>query len=128
MLRKTLFAACLLIASGSAMADRDGYVYGRVLTVEPSFSISIGGGRYNDGFRIQYETGGQRYWTHSDYRPRDVIYVPRPVYVRPVYYSNGYRGGDWHHRGWRDRDDHRDGWRGHGDGDGRDQGRGHDHD
>jgi hypothetical protein len=118
MLRKTLFAACLLVASGSAMADHNDYGYGRVVTVEPSVSISYSSGRYSDSTRILYQTGGSSYLPHCDYRPRDVIYAPRPVYVQPVYYNNYYRGG--HHRGWRDRDDWRDRGRGHG--------RGHDDD
>lgn len=121
MLRKILIASCLIIASGSALANHD-YVAGRVVRVEPSFSISFGGGRHHDGFRVLYESGGRQYWTHSDYRPRNVIYVPRPVYVEPVYYENyyagpGYRRGWSHHRhhegyGHR-RFEH--GWRGHHD-------------
>ncbi len=116
MLRKTLMAACLLIASGSAVAEHNNYGYGRAVTVEPSVSISYSSGRYNDSTRILYETGGSSYLPRCDYRPRDVIYAPRPVYVQPVYYNNYYRGGG-HHRDWHDRDD-RD--RGHG--------RGHDDD
>lgn len=112
MLRKTLTAAALLIASTSALAN-DGYVYGRVITVEPSFSISFGGGRHNDGYRVLYETGGEHYWTHSHIRPREVIYVPRPVYVQPVNYSSYSHGDDWRHHGGHGRKDHRSGWRDH---------------
>jgi hypothetical protein len=116
MLNKLLLAASLLIASGSALADRDDYVYGRVLSVEPSFSVSIGGGRYNDGFRYV--------------PPRDVIYLPRPVYAEPVYRSYYREDRDWDHRGWDhrgwDRGWHR-GWRDHDRHDG-DWGHGRHHD
>ena len=110
MLRKTLIAASLLIASGSVLAN-DNYVHGRVITVQPSISVSVGGGHHDNGFRVLYESGGQRYWTHSDYYPRDVIYVPRPVEVQPVYYSDrSYRRDEGYRHGWRD--EHH-GWRGH---------------
>ena len=123
MLRKILMSATLLLASSGAWAN-DGYVYGRVINVEPSINISIGGHRHQNGYRVLYETGGERYWTHSDYRPRDVIYVPRPVYVQPVqnYYYQGdnghhggrgdYRGDNGHHRGWGDYREDRHEWRG----------------
>lgn len=117
MLSKFLIACSLLIASGSVLADH-GYVTGRVVRVEPSFSISFGGGRHHDGFRVLYESGGRQYWTHSDYRPRNVIYVPR--YVEPVYYENYYyrpgRHYGWnHHRRHDGHEHHRfdHGWRGH---------------
>ncbi len=97
MLRKSLFAIALLAASGGAMAGHDDYVYGRVVSVEPHFSISISSGRYHDGFRILYETGGQRYWTHSTHRPGQVIWVPRPA-VRHMH----------HHYDRHDRRDRRD--------------------
>ncbi len=122
MLRKILMSATLLFASSGAWAN-DGYVYGRVINVEPSINISIGGHRHQNGYRVLYETGGERYWTHSDYRPHDVIYVPRPVYIQPVqnyyypgdmgHHGGGYRGDNGHHRGWGDyREDHHE-WRGH---------------
>lgn len=129
MVHKALIATCLLIASGSVMAS-DGYVAGRVLRVEPSFSISFGGGHHNSGFRVLYETGGQHYWTHSNYRPHDVIYVPRPVHVQPVYYDNYYRGDRGHYNGWGNRDIHRSGGHGYDSHDGGRRGhrgyRGHD--
>jgi hypothetical protein len=107
MLRKTLISAALLLASSGAWA-RDGYISGHVINVEPSITISVGGHRHQNGYRVLYETGGERYWTHSDYRPHDVIYVPRPVYVQPVqnYY---YRGDNGHHGGWGD-NGHHNGW------------------
>lgn len=127
MLSKTLLAAGLLIASGSAMAN-DGYVYGRVITVEPRITINLGGARHYEGFRVLYETDGERYWTHSHTRPRNVIYVPRPVNVQPVYYSNHARRNEGGHYGWHNRDDHRSEWRGHDrhDNGGHNRNRGHD--
>lgn len=103
MLRKSLIGIALLAASAGAMAGGD-YVYGRVVLVEPSFSISIGSGRHHDGFRILYEVGGERYWTHSHYHPGQVIWVPRPV-VRHVHY---YKYKHHHRHGWQDR--RHDGW------------------
>lgn len=101
MLRKTLIAAALLAASSGAMAGGD-YVHGRVVTVEPNFVISFGGGRHHDGFRILYEAGGRHYWTHSHYHPGHVIWVPRPVGHHIHHYKHQYR------HGW---DDRRDKWR-----------------
>ena len=113
MLRKALMAASILLASGSALAH-EGYVSGRVVRVEPSLSVSINGGQYNDGYRVLYESGGQRYWTHSDYRPRGVIYVPRPIQVQPVYYTQSYYSGNsGHHYGWGNRHDRHEEWREH---------------
>ena len=118
LLPKILGAVALLAASTGAMAGD--YVYGRVVTVEPHFSISFGSGRHHDGFRIMYEVGGQHYWTHSHRRPGHVIWVPRPVvhHVHHHKYRHHYRH-DWNDR-WNDRwdgrwdghrDDRRDGWR-----------------
>jgi hypothetical protein len=109
MLRKTLLhkilgAAALLAASTGVMAGGD-YVYGRVITAEPHFSISFGSGRHHDGFRILYEVGGQHYWTHSPYHPGHVIWVPRPV----GHYIHHHKHHHKHHR--HDWDDRRDGWR-----------------
>lgn len=99
MLRKTLIAAALLAASAGAMADHNGYVYGRVVTVEPHFVISFGGGRHYDGFRILYEIGGQHYWTHSHHHPGHTIWVPRPA-GHVIHHHYPWRH-DW--RGWDDR-------------------------
>lgn len=117
MLRKSLIALALLAASGGAMAGGD-YVYGRVVVVEPNFSISFGSGGYRDGYRILYEFGGHRYWTHSHRHPGAVIWVPRPVVVGNVYryrphYRHDYRHDYRHERGerrhdWEDR--RRDRW------------------
>lgn len=110
MLRKLILAAGMLAASGAAFAyDGHGRHHGRVISVEPSVSISFGN-PYHDGFRVQYESGGRHYWTHSPYHPGPVIVVPSHQ-VRHVYH---HRGWDKHHRGWDkdrwDRHDRRD-WR-----------------
>ena len=119
MLRKSLIGIALLAASTGALAGDD-YIYGRVVTVEPHFSISFGGGRHHDGFRIMYEVGGQHYWTHSHYRPGHVIWVPRPVvhHIHHHKHKHHYRHGwdDRRHDRWDDRrhdrwDDRHDGWR-----------------
>lgn len=110
MLRKSLIAVALLAASTGAMAGGD-YVYGRVVSVEPHFSISFGSGS-RDGYRIMYEVGGHHYWTHSHRRPGHVIWVPRPV-AHPIHHhkhKHHHRHGcdDRRHDGW---DDREDGWR-----------------
>lgn len=105
MLRTLVLAASLLAASGSALAHNDyGPRQGRVISVEPNFVISFGT-RHHDGFRILYESGGQRYWTHSYHRPGPVIVLPAR-HVTHVYHP--YRPGwddrrDWRHdrRDWR---------------------------
>lgn len=87
MLRKTLLASLLLIASGSALAFDDfGSRHG--VSITPRVTISFGGGGYYD-----------------DYRPYG--YAPRPVYAEPVYYRS-YRGDYGRHHGW---NHHRDDWR-----------------
>jgi hypothetical protein len=111
MLRTLLIATTLLVASGTAIARSD-YGHGRVVSVEPHFVLSFGT-RHHDGFRVLYESGGTRYWTHSPYHPGHVIVLPPPhrvTYVRP-YREYGYREYD---RGWDDRrgrKDRRDDWR-----------------
>ncbi len=108
MFRKTLIAAALLAASSAAMAHED-YVYGRVVTVEPSFSVTFSSGRPYDGFRVMYEVGGHNYWTYSAYRPGPVIWVPRPPIYRaapypyPHYYRNDWDDWHRHRRDWDDR-------------------------
>lgn len=119
MFRNTLVAAALLSASISAMAGHDGHAYGRVISVEPHFVISFGGGQHLDGFRIRYEMGGNYFWTHSHHRPGHVIWMPRPAepvahHYRPHPHWNHDRHGDWDGRRdrhqdkrygkWRDRD------------------------
>ena len=101
MLRTLLIATALLTTSGAALA-RDGHDYGRVISVEPSFSISLGT-RHRDGFRVQYESGGQHYWGHSDHHPGQYFVLPPQHYVQSNY---GYRD-----HGWRGRDRHH--WQGH---------------
>jgi hypothetical protein len=110
MLRTLLIGAALLVASGSVLADHR-YISGHVVSIEPSVSVSINGDRYDDGFRVPYQSCSRRYWAPSDYRA---------VYVEPTYYSRNYRvdrgwRGGWHDR--HDRDDHqwheRHEWREH---------------
>lgn len=108
MIRTLLIATTLLAASGAALAsDRAGY--GRVVTVEPQFSISFGT-RHNDGFRVLYESGGHQYWTQTSYHPGHTIVLPPPHRrVEYVSYERDY-GHGWrnNHRGW---NDHQRGWR-----------------
>lgn len=113
MLRKSLIAIALLAASGGAMAGHDTHVYGRVVSVEPHFSISFSSGRHHDGFRILYEVGGHRYWTHSRHHPGHVIWVPRPVEHHVHHHKHHYKR---HHNDyWRDRHDEWRSDRGHWD-------------
>ncbi|WP_324779354.1 hypothetical protein [Thiobacillus sedimenti] len=107
MLRKLLTAAALLVASGASFAHGGDYGYGRVISVEPSFTISFGT-RAPDGFRVLYESGGYRYWTHTPYYPGRTIVVPAPYPVERVYYG-GYRR-DWDDRRWDDRGWRRERW------------------
>lgn len=111
MLRALLIATALLAASGTAIARSD-YGHGRVIAVEPGVSVSFGTG-YRDGFRVLYESGGTRYWTHSPYHPGHVIVLPPPHRVTHVrhYREYGYReyGRGWDDR--RGRKDRRDDWR-----------------
>ena len=95
MLRKTLITACLLVASGSAMAI-DEFVSRH--GIAPRVSITFGGGHHDYGYR--------------DTRYHDV-YMPRPVRVQPIYYTNYYREDSGRHHGWRNHDNQHSGWRGH---------------
>ena len=109
MLRKLLLATALLAASGASFAhDRDGYGYGRVVSVEPRFTISFGT-REPDGFRGLYESGGYRYWTNTSYYPGRTIVLPPPYRAERVYYRDYGRG--WDDRGWGHRREGWDGWR-----------------
>ena len=101
MLRTLLIATALLTTSGAALA-RDGQEYGRVISVEPSFSISFGT-RHHDGYRVQHESGGHHYWTHSPHHPGHYFVLPPQHYVQSNY---GYRD-----HGWSGRDRHH--WKGH---------------
>ena len=59
--------------SAPSWADDD-HTYGRVIRVEPAATFG-----YNDGrgqYQIQFELGGQRYWTQSDTYPGAYIEVP----------------------------------------------------
>ena len=95
MLRTLLIAVALLGTSGAAMA-RGSYDYdhdrGRVVSVEPHFSISFGS-RHHDGFRVLYESGGNHYWTHTTYRPSHVIVLPPRHQVHHVYHYSDYGYG-----------------------------------
>lgn len=109
MLRTLLIATVLLTASSASFAhDRDDG-YGRVISVEPHFVISFGT-HQPDGFRVLYESGGTRYWTHTSYYPGPTIVLPQPYRVQPVYYYRDDRR-DWGERGWHHRRDDRDEWR-----------------
>jgi hypothetical protein len=108
MLRTLLIATTLLTASGAALAHSD-HGYGRVVSVEPNFVISFGT-RHQDGFRVLYETGGYRFWTHTPYRPGYTIVLPPPYRAQNVYRYRDY-GHNWNdYRGdWRnDRREHRE--------------------
>lgn len=111
MLRTLLIATALLTASGAALAHGD-YGRARVVAVEPHFVISFGIG-HHEGFRVLYESGGSRYWTHTPYRPGPTIVVP-PQHHRVTHVHHHYRGDGrgWDdRRGWSDRhgwDDRRD--------------------
>lgn len=98
MLRTLLIATTLLAASGSALAsDRE---YGRVVTVEPHFSVSFGS-RHQDGFRVLYESGGSHYWTYTTHHPSHVIVLPPDHYrAQPVYYKPKHHRHDWHDDDW----------------------------
>jgi hypothetical protein len=106
MLRTLLISTALLAASGTALAHDE--VYGRVITVEPHFSVSFGTG-YHDGFRVLYESGSSRYWTYTPQHPGHVVVLPPRVrHVHHHHYRDDHR--------WRDRrhdrhDDRHSGWR-----------------
>ena len=110
MLRTLLIATTLLAASGTAIARSD-YGHGRVVSVEPQFTISFGT-RHHDGFRVLYESGGARYWTHTTYHPGHVIVLPSPHRVTHVQHYRDYGYRDYG-RGWDDRDNWRDDRREH---------------
>jgi hypothetical protein len=116
MLRTLLIAAALLSTSGAALA-RDGHDYGRVVSVEPHFSISFGT-RHHDGFRVVYESGGEHYSTYTPYRPSHAIVLPPVHQAHYVYRTRDY-GHDWNKRHQRHRgdwdDNRRENSRGHRD-------------
>lgn len=107
MLRTLILATGLLVASSGVLARGDyDHGYGRVVSVEPHFVISFGGGRHHDGFRVLYDVGGTRYWTHSHHHPGHSLFVPPP---HRVHYSGayGHERRDWrHHGGYRHSDHH----------------------
>lgn len=116
MLRTLLIATALLAASGSAVAHDENYDRGRVVSVEPHFVVSFGT-RHHDGFRVLYESGGSRYWTHTRHHPGHVIVLPPSHSVTHAHhYRDHGRGWDKRHdrderRGWREeRREHRGDW------------------
>lgn len=90
MLRHTLIATCLLIASGSAVAY-DNYGPRHGVNNSPPISISFGLGSSN------YDV--------SD-RHNQNVYVPR--HAQPVYNNSHYRGDGARYQ---QRSDHRNEWR-----------------
>jgi hypothetical protein len=117
MLRAALFSAALFAAALSPSAHSSDYVEGRVISVVPHLSLSFGS-LLNDGFRVDYEFGGQRYSTHSHRHPGRVILVPPPYRIIPVGPRFGHRHNHWRNddrHDWDD-DDHGDDrrhWRKH---------------
>lgn len=121
MLRTALLTAALIVAAGNANAHGDDFIRANVISVVPQLSLSFGSLR-QDGFRVEYESGGYRYSTFSDRYPGRVILVPQPLVVPVVprvYWRDDDRR-DWHkHDHWDERrhwrgDEHRHGWnRGH---------------
>lgn len=123
MLRKVfLMSACLLIASGSALAN-DEYVSGHGIQLTPRVSITLGGGHYNGGY------------SENNYARPHSEYAPRQAHVQPVHYSNYYRENERRHQGqgnyrseWRGDNQYQNGNynRGHNQGYNRGHNRGHD--
>lgn len=124
MLRAALFTAALFAATLSPGAHSGDYVEGRVVAVVPHLSLSFGS-PLHDGFRVDFDLGGERYSTHSHRHPGRVILVPPPYRVIPAGPQFGHRHDHWRddRRHWKDHDrwDDRRHWRGD------DRGRGHKH-
>ena len=102
MLNKSLALLALGVALSAPSWADDEHAYGRVIRVEPSASFG-----YNDGqgqYRIQFELGGQRYWTQSDVYPGPWIEIPaQPHYAYPPRGERSY--GREEHHWWRHHDD-----------------------
>lgn len=98
MLRKTLVSACLLIASGSALAN-DQYVSGHGVQLTPRVSITLGGGHINGGY------------SQNNYARPHSDYVPPPAHAQPIHYNNNYRENKRHYQR---QDNYRSEWRGNG--------------
>lgn len=126
MLRQALFAAALVAATLSPSAHSGDFVEGRVVAAVPHLSLSFGS-LHHDGFRVEYEFAGDRYFTHSHRHPGPVILVPPPIRVIPAGPRFGHRHNHWrdHRRGWDDHDrwDDRRHWRDDDRGRGRKHGR-----
>jgi len=115
MLRTALFSAALIAATLSPGAHASDYVEARVVTVVPHLALSFGSLRH-DGFRVEYDYGGHRYFTHSHRHPGRVIMVPPPFRFEPappIYRPRGWYGHEDHRHGWKDhrRWDDRRHWR-----------------
>ena len=99
MIQRSLVILILGAAlSAPGWAD-DEHTYGRVIRVEPTSSFG-----YNDGrgqYQIQFELGGQRYWTQSDIYPGPWIEIP----TRGEEEHGGYDREEHHHRWHHDDDD-----------------------
>jgi hypothetical protein len=106
MLRTALLAAALLATSQSALAHRGDRYEGRVISVEPSFTMTFGS-LVRDGFQVVYDFGGRRHVTTTSYAPGPYIVVP-PV-REVVYVVEEDRRHGRHHR--HDRARWRDDWR-----------------
>lgn len=90
MLRQTLIATCLLIASGSAMAyDNHGPRHGANNSSPVSISFGLGSSNYG----------------YSD-RHNQNVYAPR--HAQPVYNNSHYRGDEARYQ---QRDNNRNKWR-----------------
>ena len=103
IMMKTSLVLLILGAALSApsWAD-DEHTYGRVIRVEPAATFGYDDGRGQ--YQIQFELGGQRYWTQSDTYPGAYIEVPM-------------RGEREEHHGEYDREEHHEHHRWHHDDD-----------
>lgn len=95
MIRKLLIAATFASVGLSGAAFAHGHHgHGRVIEVQPRVSIAVGSGYY-DGFRVLFESGGQRYWTHTAYRPGPVIVLPPRHRWYPAHSYTARSGHGW---------------------------------
>lgn len=98
MLDKSLALLILGTALSAPSWADDEHTYGRVIRVEPTSSFGYDDGRGQ--YQIQFELGGQRYWTQSDTYPGAYIEVPT-------------RGEREEHHGDYDREEHHEHHRWH---------------
>jgi hypothetical protein len=102
MLKQLIFGAALVLSTGQALAYDYHPRHGRVVTVEPSISFTLG--EHHDGVGVRYHSGGTYYYDAPRYPVR---VIGGPVYYSPRAYGHSYR-----HHGHRHHDRH-DGHRGH---------------